>query len=327
VYAAGRRSEPVYVVGDVRQTGLDYAYDFLQAIRGFPNLISLDLFEPASRQFLEDVKRELAHVALEIPLHSHDPHIRRMAGRSFDNSAVEQTIADALSLGFERIRLYFTIGVPGQDRASVMDTVAYCDDLLARFKSDSRLQPFVTPLVPFLDPGSLAFEEPERVGYRLLFRTLEDHRRALLMPSWKYALNYETEQLTRDDIVQATYDSTVALAWLRARHGVISSDRARQIEASIEQARQLIDKIDQAVTRVGADGLEETMRTWKPLIDQVNQSGQWGERLSSRSLPASASARPGRGGLEQLSHTLSGKWLTARKWWRSLAGPGLERKE
>jgi hypothetical protein len=127
--------------------------------------------------------------------------------------------------------------------------------------------------------------------------------------------------------VQATYDSTVALAWLRARHGVISSDRARQIEASIEQARQLIDKIDQAVTRVGADGLEETMRTWKPLIDQVNQSGQWGERLSSRSLPASASARPGRGGLEQLSHTLSGKWLTARKWWRSLAGPGLERKE
>ena len=28
--------------------------------------------------------------------------------------------------------------------------------------------PFISPLAPFLDPGSRAFEEPERYGYRLL---------------------------------------------------------------------------------------------------------------------------------------------------------------
>jgi len=326
VAAASRRNEPITVVGDVRQTSLDYAHDFLQRVRGFPNLISLDLFEPAPRRYLEDVRRELGRVALEIPLHSHDPRIRRLAGRSFDNPAVEQTIADALSLGFERIRLYFTIGVPGQDRASVMDTVAYCDDLLARFKSDRRLQPFVAPLVPFLDPGSLAFEEPERAGYRLLFRTLEEHRRALLTPSWKYALNYETDQLARDDIVQATYDSTVALAALRARHGVISHDRARQIEASIKQARALMDEIDRAITRVGAEELEDAMRTYKPLIDQVNRSGQWAEGRCDRSQQGNGSVRSG-GGLGPLSQAVSRKWSSVKGWWRGRAGPGLEKKE
>jgi hypothetical protein len=47
---------------------------------------------------------------------------------------------------------------------------------------ENRVIPFISPLAPFVDPGSRAFEEPEKHGYKLFARTLEEHRRQLLAP-------------------------------------------------------------------------------------------------------------------------------------------------
>ena len=70
---------------------------------------------------------------------------------------------------------------------------------------DGRLHPFVAPLGPFLDPGCRAFEQTD-FGYTSFCRTLEDHRQAFLHNGWHKILSYETNAMTRDEIVRATYD-------------------------------------------------------------------------------------------------------------------------
>ena len=252
---------------------MDYAYRFLQAMRGFPNLLCLDLLQPVPRKFLQDMFNALPHLGLQISMESHDEQVRQAMGKTYSNSAIEQTISDALSLGSERLDVHFTIGLPYQDYDSVMATVAYCDDLLSRLGDGGRLQPFIAPLAPFLDPGSIAFEEPERNGYHLQYHSLEEHRRALLAPTWKHVLNYETNWMTADDIVCATYDATLEMAKLRARHG-INSDDADVVEARVDQTRRLMAEIEQAMAIDDFDQLQDTLRLLKPEIDEVNQSGR-----------------------------------------------------
>jgi hypothetical protein len=254
---------------------MDYAYRFLQAMHSFPNLLYLDLLQPVPHKFLQDATYALPRLALQISMDSHDATLRQAAGKHYSNPAMEQTIVDALTLGCEQLDLHFTIGLPHQDYDSVMKTVSYCDHLMSQFSDGGRLRTFVAPLAPFLAPGSLAFEEPEQYGYRLLYRSLEDHRRALLAPTWKYVLNYETEWMTRDDIVRATYDAAIAMARLRAKYHQLESENAEAIERLVTQTLRLMDEIDQVLELDDRDRLQDTLRALKPEIDQINNLGPW----------------------------------------------------
>jgi radical SAM superfamily enzyme YgiQ (UPF0313 family) len=278
-------------------------------------LVVLDLFGPVPRKFLQDVADALPHFALEISMDSHDAEVRQAMGKGYSNQAIEQTVADALSLGCERIDLRFAIGLPHQDYDSVLATVAYGDDLLTRFasrgtvNSPGRLQPFIAPLAPFLDPGSMAFGEPEPTGYRLLFRSLEEHRRALLAPSWKYALNYETRWMTRDDIVRATYDATLAMTQLRLKHGLVSSDYAQKVEQKVDRAYRLMTEIERALALDDTDRFQETLRALKPEIDEVNRAGLWDGHAAAKGVVTWRPDGPGR--------RQSGKmWRAFKDWWR-----------
>jgi len=169
--------------------------------------------------------------------------------------------------------------------------------------------------VPFLDQAVWHLKNQSGWDIDRLYDTLEEHRRALLMPSWKYTLNYETDRMTRDAIVQSTYDSTVAMSWLRARHGVIPSERAREVEASIDQSRRLLTEIDEAMMMVSADRLQDTLRTLKPMIDQVNQMGQWGRpsRSAARRTPARAASE--RNVFGQVSRIMTAGWQGVKRRW------------
>jgi hypothetical protein len=139
------------------------------------------------------------------------------------------------------------VGLPNQDYASVMDTVKYCGELMARYGSNGnagRILPMIAPLAPFIDPGSSIFEDPEKYGYRFFYRTLKEHRQAMLMPSWKYTLNYETTWMTRDDIVRATYDGALKLLDLKEHYGVIRTEKAEKIRDHLTRAVELSRKIN-----------------------------------------------------------------------------------
>ena len=152
-----------------------------------------------------------------------------------------------------------------------MGTIDYASALLERYDGDGRLLPFISPLAPFVDPGSLAFENPDKHGYRLFARTLEEHRRHLVAPSWKYVLNYETRWMSRDEIVASTYEAGRRLNSLKAAHQLVSADLAARTDARIHRAVELIHVVDRLVMQA-PEVLEREMLALKPVIDNVNES-------------------------------------------------------
>jgi len=264
-------SGPIFILGDLRQAGEDYAYEVLRLLEkdGVKNQVILELFSPAPADLLRQMSLSCPNFCLEISPDSHDPEVRRAAGRYYSNQDLEQTLSDALDVGCGRLDVFFMIGLPKQTPRSVMETIDYCDFLLQKFRGDKRLSLFIAPLSPFLDPGSLGFEQPQRHGYRILFRTLEEHRQALLSPSWKYSLNYETEWMTRQQIVDTAYEAILRLNRLKAKYGIISKQMAEAGEQRIIAAWEMAHRIDDILSR--GDYQEELSRL-KPRIDEINAS-------------------------------------------------------
>jgi hypothetical protein len=148
-----------------------------------------------------------------------------------------------------------------------METIDYCDHLLQKFRGDKRLALFIAPISPFLDPGSLGFEQPERYGYRVLFRTLEEHRQALISPSWKYSLNYETDWMTRHQIADSAYEAILRLNRLKAEYGNIPQNLAETGEQRILAAREMMHRMDDLLAK---GELEEELPHLKPIVDEIN---------------------------------------------------------
>jgi B12-binding domain/radical SAM domain protein len=265
---------PVFILGDIRQPGDEYADRFLRAIHGYEGPVILELFDSAEREFVQRVAKAMPNWTLEISLETHDEEVRAAFGRPYGNGPIEATMRYALEAGVRRLDIFFMIGLPKQDYRSVMDTVDYCEYLMAELDSGPtrRLIPFVSPLAPFLDPGSPVFEEPERYGYRFFARTLEEHRQALVQPSWKYVLNYETDWMSRDEIVDSTYEAGLRLNRLKACYGLVQQEQAQLTEARILKARRLIAQVDDIVSIGDPGRREKLLRAIKPQVDDANLS-------------------------------------------------------
>jgi B12-binding domain/radical SAM domain protein len=240
---------PVMIIGDIFQSGEEYGFAFLKEMKKRPinNHIAFEFFVPPSRGHLKRIAESIPNFNIEISPESHDEEVRKAFGRPYNNESLERMITDAIDLGSKRIDIFFMTGLPKQTYQSVLETVDYCRYLLERFQPYQKLVPFISPLAPFLDPGSAAFEEPERYGYRLLYRTVEEHRQALMAPSWKYILNYETEWMNRDEIVYSTYEAGKRLNRLKAEFGLIDQKTAESVEKRIEAAVRMMKEIDRIV--------------------------------------------------------------------------------
>jgi len=238
---------PIFVVGDLRQGGEEYARRLLSRIKPVrpKNQVVLELFTPAPESYFQMVAESFPNFNFETSPESHDEKVRRATGKSYSNGAMEKSIRYALDHGCSKFDVFFMIGLPEQTPASVLETLDYCGYLLKTF--DRRLNPFISPLAPFLDPGCIAFEKADEVGYRVFCKTLEDYRKALLAPSWKYTLSYETKWMTRDDIVQTSYQAGLRLNRLKEKYGLLDPATADRTEKRILLAREMIGKVDEII--------------------------------------------------------------------------------
>jgi B12-binding domain/radical SAM domain protein len=255
---------PVMIIGDIFQPGEEYGFTFLQEMKRKPitNHIAFEFFIPPTRAQLKRIADSILNFNIEISPESHDEEVRRAFGRPYNNESLERMIGDAVDLGSKRIDLFFMTGLPKQTYSSVLETVDYCHSLLERFRSYNKLFPFISPLAPFLDPGSAVFEAPEKYGYRLFCRTVEEHRQASLAPSWKYVLNYETEWMSRDEIVYSTYEAGKRLNRLKAQFGLIDPKTAESVEGRLDGSVRLMKEIDRIMALPDAgerDGILESI--------------------------------------------------------------------
>ncbi len=237
---------PIFLIGDLLQNGLEHAQEILRLLKeaNLNNQIVFEFFRMPPEGFLKQINDSVKNWSIELSPESHDMEIRRIQDDRvvFTNEEMEEVIREALSLNCTRIDVFFMTGLVKQTYDSVMATIDYCEYLFKN--SDSRLSCFISPMGPFIDPGSRGFEEPEKYGYTLFAKTLEEHRQLLLQPSWKHILNYETKWMSRDDLVRSTYDAGERLNELKLKYGRINPKRGQEVAARIARARELNDKLD-----------------------------------------------------------------------------------
>jgi B12-binding domain/radical SAM domain protein len=240
---------PVFVVGDLRQNGDTYAERFFKRCRelGIDNHIVLELFTPAPASFFEQAAQTFGRYSIQFSPDSHEERVRHALGRRFDNPSMERSISSALSNGCQRFDMFFMIGLPEQTYASALESADYTRKLYSQNGNDPRLFVYTSPLAPFLDPGSFAFEDPGRYGYRLFARTLEEHRARLDDPDWRRVLSYETVNMSREIIGEASYDAADLLNRVRMEIGLMAPEELKVREERSREARRLMAEVEAAM--------------------------------------------------------------------------------
>ena len=232
---------PIFLVGDLRQAGEEHAAQVLSLLRkaDLRNEIVFEFFNLPTEGFLRRIDASVRNWSIELSPESHDEEVRRLQDPTtvHTNEEMEEAIAAAMALRCHRVDVFFMIGLPGQTRQSVDDTITYCARLFQKF--DKRLSCFISPMGPFIDPASHGFEQPAHNGYKLFAHTLQEHRKLLTQPSWGQILNYETDWMTRDELVEATYDAAERLNRLKMEQGRVGRRQGLEVAGRIRQAREL----------------------------------------------------------------------------------------
>ena len=267
---------PIFVLNDFLQAGPEYTREFITGLKGkLKNPIGFEFFGPPPEgdDFYKLCDQNLANWSVEISAESHDDEVRKAFGKGhYKMTELEQTIVDALSHpNCERFDLYFMTGIPKQTAASVRETGEYVDHLYSLVNYDPRLVVMTSPMAPFLDVGSIAFDNPEHYGYKLRARTFEEHRQRMILPSWKHIMNYESVYMSPDEMVEATYDAALDINRIKGDHGIIDARGRRGVDRRTRQAREQMRRLDDVLAN-GTGRIDARMAALKEEFERLSEN-------------------------------------------------------
>lgn len=264
---------PIFLLNDIRQGGASYVAEFLEGLEkmNLKNEIVFELFNYADEEFFKRLNKAIPKYSIELTLESADEEIRQYNGKlPCTNEKVIEMLQHALKHGCAKIDLFFMTGIPNQDYDSAIRNIDFCERIYKECGESQQISYFVAPLSPFLDPGSPAFEHPDKYGYKKFCHNLEDFRQAMKQPSWKNMLSYETNSMTREQIVRATYDSALKLNEFKYKNKIISQDVYVEVAHKIKKSVEFLQRIDQLQLLPVEEQTMEMIKI-KEEVDKINR--------------------------------------------------------
>jgi len=246
---AEKLKAPIFILGDVRLGGRERADRIIKELKAIDvgNDLMFEFFFPVNRSLLLQLSRLGDNVYIQISPETHVERIRYNYGRLYRNKTLEKMIDNSIKVGIKRIDLYFMTGLPLQTIEDAVGIARYFEYLLNRSNVPGKLEAFTAPLAPFIDPGSLAFENPEKFGYNIIYRTFSEHRKALLELHWKYTLNYSTNWMDRGEIVEASLSAAERLAEIKEKYGIIDEETLTAVRERTSFSRECLSLIEKTV--------------------------------------------------------------------------------
>jgi radical SAM superfamily enzyme YgiQ (UPF0313 family) len=239
--------------------------------------LSLDLLAPADEKFIQEIAAIGRQVIVHICPDTGCNEVRKKLGRHYTTDELIQTIRLCHKYLIP-VTTFFSVGLAGERRENVLETLDLWADLssldtLTHAKTDywelgcniPSGGPVMGPI--FLDPGSLAFDEPEKYGYKLKNKNLEECIQALSQPSWSQWLNYETDLLTSFDITALILESIEFSIDTREQFGVYASRQAEFERLKLKLEIIAINEIDGILQHKNREEKESNLKTLKNKLD------------------------------------------------------------
>lgn len=111
-------------------------------------------------------------------------------------------------------------------------------------KERYRIFPDFGPMI-FLDPGSLAFDNPGKYGYKLRFKRFQDYYKAMSYPHWSQWISYETNNMSHLDIAYTILKSAGRLLEYKRRFGRITEDEYKREKLRLELDKIFVKEFDE----------------------------------------------------------------------------------
>jgi B12-binding domain/radical SAM domain protein len=242
---------------DPRMAGKKYWQELMNILaREKPRFerLSMDLLVPADEDFIQALSRIGRKIILHLCPDTGSEKVRKLLGRHYSNKKLLETIELCHKYRIP-VTNFFSVGLAGETEADIRKTWDIWEQLneLDRKAVNQKLfddiygtvpigGPILGPIV--LDPGSRAFDSPEKYGYKLRYKTLEEYIRGLSQPSWHQWLNYETELLDRDAIVEQIYRSLEFTTDQKEAFGFLDKNQAGFERVLLEMDRAIVGEMD-----------------------------------------------------------------------------------
>ncbi len=228
-------NSPVFIAGDINLMGEKFYVKLFEEIRnrGIDLPLLTEYFVPPGEDYYRTMTKFGPQFMCEISPDSSDQKIRSETGRYYSNEALEKSIDLASKYGSKKFDVYFSIGLPMQSKGDVLNDADYLENLISTHSSsDMPIFGFISPLTPFLDPGSLFYEMPDRYGFKITASKIMDYYNLLDRGnSWEDFLNYETKWMSKTELIEATYESGIRMVQVGNKVGYIQRiDKDRIID-------------------------------------------------------------------------------------------------
>jgi len=246
---------------DARMAGEQYWRELLATIvkeKPVIERLSLDLLAPVDEEYLKEITKIGRQVILHLCPDVGSDSVRKKLGKHYTNEALMNTMKLCHKYRIP-VTNFFSVGLAGETEKEVketwdiwaqLDAMNHEAETKGHFGDINQAVPIggqiMGPIV--LDPGSMAFDEPEKHGYKLLYKTLEEYIQALSQPSWHQWLNYETQLLDKNAIIEQILNSVDFTINQREKHGFYGTQEAYYEHCRVEADRVIVKEIDKLMT-------------------------------------------------------------------------------
>jgi B12-binding domain/radical SAM domain protein len=265
---------------DPRMGGKKYCKDLLKTLRtesANMERLSLDLLAPADEELIRDIAAIGRQVVVHICPDTGCDEVRKKLGRRYTNEELMNTIKLCHKYLIP-VTTFFSVALAGETRQEVLKTL----DLWAELSSLDTLTlsktdywelgcnipvggPIVGPIV--LDPGSQAFDNPQKYGYKLKYPTLEEYIKGLSEPSWVSWLNYETDILNSDQIDALILESVDFGIDAREQFGVYNQAQAAYEKKKLQTDIITIKEVKRIMTLADSMEREKSLKSLKEKVE------------------------------------------------------------
>jgi|GEM_PF-3204616 len=207
----------------------------------------VEFFMPHTVEDIRIIGDKIPGSSIQISPESMDEEVRSFHKQlRYSNSDLIENLDAIRDHSDLSMGVWFLTGLAGDSRATVDTTISFVEEYYRKITDVHRDLLMYNEML-FLDPGSLAFMNPEQYGYKLRLKTLEDHVQGFSMPLFKYQMNYETRSLSRDDIVSLFLYMHDRMNEIYLRCGVLNEVQHGRISLYNNLLRRFESKYDEAM--------------------------------------------------------------------------------